>query len=59
MTEAEQTELAYANQALLREIVEQFTRIADSLNSPNEYGEVGSQALAGAIARGLRRGLRR
>jgi len=29
-------------------------RIADALNEPNEYGEVGSAALAGAIARGLR-----
>jgi hypothetical protein len=29
-------------------------RIADALNSPNEYGEVGSAAMAGAIARGLR-----
>ena len=29
-------------------------RIADALNSPNEYGEVGSVAIAGAIVRGLR-----
>lgn len=29
-------------------------RIADALNSPNEYGEVGSAAVAGAIVRGLR-----
>lgn len=29
-------------------------RIADALNEPNEFGEVGSAALAGSIARGLR-----
>jgi hypothetical protein len=29
-------------------------RIADALNSPNAYGEVGSAAIAGAIMRGLR-----
>lgn len=29
-------------------------RIADALNSPNEYGEVGSAAVAGAIVRGMR-----
>lgn len=29
-------------------------RIADALNEPNAYGEVGSAALAGAILRGLR-----
>lgn len=29
-------------------------RIADAINSPNAYGEVGSAALAGAISRGLR-----
>lgn len=29
-------------------------RIADALNDPNEYGEVGSTALSGAILRGLR-----
>ena len=31
-------------------------RIADALNSCNEYGEVGSEALANSIARGLRDG---
>ena len=29
-------------------------RIADALQEPNEYGEIGSAAMAGAIARGLR-----
>lgn len=29
-------------------------RIADALNEPNAYGEVGSAAIAGAIVRGLR-----
>ena len=29
-------------------------RIADALNEPNEYGEIGSAAIAGAIVRGLR-----
>ena len=29
-------------------------RIADALQEPNEYGEVGGAAVAGAIARGLR-----
>ncbi len=31
----------------------ELARIADALNEPNEYGEVGSAALAGAILRGL------
>lgn len=31
-------------------------RIADALNEPNEYGEIGSAAVAGAIVRGLRQG---
>ena len=29
-------------------------RIADALNDPNDHGEVGSAALAGAIYRGLK-----
>lgn len=29
-------------------------RIADALQEPNEFGEVGGAAVAGAIARGLR-----
>lgn len=29
-------------------------RIADAMQSPNEYGEVGGAAIAGAIARSLR-----
>jgi hypothetical protein len=29
-------------------------RIADALNEPNDHGEVGSAALAGAIYRGLK-----
>lgn len=29
-------------------------RIADALTSPNEFGEVGSEAIYGAIKRGLR-----
>lgn len=29
-------------------------RIADALQEPNEFGEVGSAAVAGAIVRGLR-----
>jgi len=28
-------------------------RIADALNEPNAYGEIGSSAIAGAIVRGL------
>jgi len=31
-------------------------RIAAAFNEANEYGEVGSAAVAGAIARGLRNG---
>ncbi len=29
-------------------------RIADAMQEPNEYGEIGGAAIAGAIARGLR-----
>lgn len=29
-------------------------RLADALREPNEYGEVGTAAVAGAIVRGLR-----
>jgi len=29
-------------------------RIADAMQEPNEYGEVGTAAIAGAILRGLR-----
>lgn len=29
-------------------------RIADAMQEPNEYGEIGSAAIAGAILRGLR-----
>ena len=31
-------------------------RIADCISTTNEYGETGSQALAGAIYRGLKNG---
>lgn len=40
--------------ASLTSIAISLRRIADALNSPNEYGEVGSAALAGSILRGLR-----
>ena len=40
--------------AALASIAVSLKRIADALNEANEYGEVGSAALAGAIARGLR-----
>lgn len=40
--------------AALASIAISLKRIADALNEPNAYGEVGSAALAGAILRGLR-----
>lgn len=40
--------------AALASIAISLRRIADALNSPNAYGEVGSAAVAGAIVRGLR-----
>jgi hypothetical protein len=55
MTENEKSELAWANNAVLREIAEQLKRIADAFNTPNVYGEVGSEAIANTMARGLQR----
>jgi len=43
----------FKGQALVS-IAVSLKRIADALNEPNAYGEVGSAALAGAILRGLR-----
>lgn len=43
-----------AEGAALASIAISLKRIADALDSPNEYGEVGSAAMAGAILRGLR-----
>jgi hypothetical protein len=40
--------------AALASIAISLKRIADAINSPNAYGEVGSAAIAGAIVRGLR-----
>lgn len=40
--------------AALTSIAVSLRRIADAMQSPNEYGEVGSAALAGAISRSLR-----
>lgn len=40
--------------ATLASIAISLKRIADALNEPNDYGEVGSAALAGAILRGLK-----
>lgn len=40
--------------AALASIAVSLKRIADAMNSPNDYGEVGSAALAGAISRALR-----
>lgn len=40
--------------AALTSIAISLRRIADALDSPNAYGEVGSAAVAGAILRGLR-----
>jgi hypothetical protein len=40
--------------AALASIAISLKRIADAINSPNAYGEVGSAAIAGAILRGLR-----
>lgn len=39
---------------VLASIAISLKRIADAMQSPNEYGEVGGAALAGAISRGLR-----
>lgn len=41
--------------AALASIAISLRRIADALNAPNEYGEIGSEALSGAITRGLRK----
>ncbi len=40
----------------LLSIAVSLKRIADALQEPNEYGEVGGAALAGAISRSLRNG---
>jgi hypothetical protein len=41
-------------QACIVSLAISLKRIADALNEPNAYGEVGSAALSGAILRGLR-----
>jgi hypothetical protein len=40
--------------AALASIAISLRRIADALNEPNAYGEVGSQALANSIVRGMK-----
>jgi hypothetical protein len=45
---------AEVHHVALASIAISLKRIADALNSPNEYGEVGSAAVAGAIVRGVR-----
>ncbi len=39
---------------VLISIAMSLKRIADALQEPNEYGEVGGAAIAGSIKRGLR-----
>ena len=44
--------------AALASIAISMKRIADALSTPNEYGEFGSEAVSGALTRGLRNGAR-
>lgn len=47
-------DLSVTDTASLLSIAISMKRIADAMQSPNEYGEVGGAAIAGAISRSLR-----
>lgn len=43
-----------SSETSLLSIAISLKRIADAMTSPNEFGEVGSEAIQGAIKRGMR-----
>lgn len=45
---------ASRNDQAVMSIAISLKRIADAMQSPNEYGEIGGEAIAGAISRSLR-----